>query len=57
LNPIMYITEGFRDAMLEHVWFYDKPEQTLIFWGLTFVTALIGITVFKKLRPWFADYI
>jgi len=55
INPAYYITQGYRDALIDHVWFWDKPEQTLIFWSITLVTFALGALVFRKLRPHFAD--
>lgn len=55
LNPMYYVTNGYRDAFYNHAWFFDRPTQTLYFWGLTIVLYLIGTTVFKKLEKHFAD--
>ena len=55
LNPAYYITQGYRDALIEHVWFWDKMGETYIFWSLTGVIFALGAIVFRKLRPHFAD--
>ena len=54
-NPAYYITQGFRDALIEHVWFWDKPKETIVFWMITIVFFVGGAIVFRKLRPHFAD--
>ena len=55
LNPAYYITQGYRDAFIYHVWFWEKPIEALIYWGLTLTFFVFGAIIFRKLRPHFAD--
>ncbi len=55
LNPFFYISEGYRDSMLNNVWFWENPIHTLYFWIVTIMIFAIGTMLFKKLRPHFAD--
>jgi teichoic acid transport system permease protein len=55
LNPFFYISEGYRDSMLNHVWFWEKPVLTLYFWLVALLIFAIGTALFKRLRPHFAD--
>ncbi|WP_422234014.1 ABC transporter permease [Sulfuricurvum sp.] len=55
LNPAYYITQGYRDALINNVWFWEKPIETLHFWIVTGMFFLLGAIVFRKLRPHFAD--
>jgi lipopolysaccharide transport system permease protein/teichoic acid transport system permease protein len=55
LNPVYYITQGYRDAFIYHVWFWEKPMETLQFWMITMTFFALGAVVFRKLRPHFAD--
>ena len=57
LNPIFYITEGYRNAFLNHQWFWQNWQWTLYFWCFTVVVFMIGAVVFRRLRPHFADVI
>ena len=57
LNPFAYIVDGYRDSIYLDVGFWEKPLQTLFFWIITLSVMLIGITVFKKLRPHFAEVV
>lgn len=57
LNPLVYIVNGYRDSFLYHVPFWDHWYQTLYFWGFTCVIYILGIIIFKRLRPHFADVI
>ena len=55
LNPLSYLVEGYRASVYGHVWFWEKPLQTLWFWAFTLIIALLGRNVFKRCRPSFAD--
>lgn len=55
LNPMYYVTSGYRDAFINKVWFFEHPYQTLYFWVLTAVVFMAGTVVFKKLKVHFAD--
>jgi lipopolysaccharide transport system permease protein/teichoic acid transport system permease protein len=55
LNPAYYITQGYRDSLINHIWFWEKPLLTLIFWAITGIFFALGAIVFRKLRPHFAD--
>lgn len=55
LNPLYYIVEGYRDALIHKVWFWENWKLSLYFWGFTVIVFFIGTTVYKKLRGHFAD--
>jgi teichoic acid transport system permease protein len=55
LNPMYYITSGYRDSFISGVGFWERPELTIYFWVLTIILFLLGTHVFKKLQPQFAD--
>lgn len=55
LNPVYYIVEGYRNTFLYHKWFWEEPHLTVYFWVLTLIIFGLGATVFRKLRPYFAD--
>lgn len=55
LNPMAYIINGYRDTFVNHVWFWEKGEVALYFWGTTAILLVVGIIVFKRLRPHFGD--
>lgn len=55
LNPLLYIVEGYRDALINKVWFWQKPELTIYYWCFTIVVFLLGTRIFEKLKLHFAD--
>lgn len=55
LNPLFYIIQGYRDATLTQTWFWNRPGLTIYFWAFVSVLFVIGTTVFRNLKPHFAD--
>lgn len=55
LNPVYYITSGYRDAFLDKVWFWEKGTWTIYFWVLTLAIGAVGTFTFKRLEKHFAD--
>lgn len=55
LNPMYYVVSGFRESMILGNGFWKKPRQTMYFWAITICICLVGLKVFKRLRPHFSD--
>lgn len=54
-NPMFYIVEGYRDSMINHIWFWQHNVLTIYFWLVTLFFFIIGALIFKRLRPHFSD--
>jgi teichoic acid transport system permease protein len=54
-NPLYYIVSGYRDALLNRVWFWERPGMTIYYWVVTILVMLLGTSIFRKLRIHFAD--
>ena len=55
LNPMYYIVNGYRDALINKIGFWEHPGMTVYFWALTLVLLFVGTGIFKRLRVHFAD--
>lgn len=55
LNPMYYIVEGYRDSLINKVWFWERFNQTICFWILTGAIFVGGAIIFKRLKVHFAD--
>lgn len=55
LNPANYIVEGYRDTFINQTWFWERGNDTLLFFSISTIFFILGAYVFKKLRPHFAD--
>lgn len=57
INPAYYIVTGYRDSIIMQVPFWSKPYEAAVFWILTLVILAIGISVYRRLRPHFAEVV
>ena len=55
LNPMYYIVNGYRDALYNNMWFWERPGMTAYFWIFTIVVFVGGMAIFRKLQQHFAD--
>ncbi len=55
LNPVYYLVDGYRMALIDHMWFWEHFYSTAYFWIFTVVMFLFGALVFKRLKVHFAD--
>ncbi len=55
LNPMYYVTAGYRDALIHKIGFWEHPGLTAWFWGITLFLLWLGVSVFQRLRVHFAD--
>ncbi len=55
LNPLYYIIQGYRDSMIDHVWFWERGMMSIYFWIVTLGMLWLGFSTFRRLRPHFAD--
>ena len=57
LNPMHYVVQGYRDSFLYAVPFTERLAEAGIFWATTVVFLMLGVFVFKRLRPQFPDLV
>lgn len=55
INPMYYIIQGFRDTFINHIWFWERNLETLVFWFISIIILFLGINIFKRLKPHFSD--
>ena len=55
LNPVFYIVNGYRSALLEKTWFWEDFYSTMYFWIVTVVVFGVGALIFKRLKVHFSD--
>jgi lipopolysaccharide transport system permease protein/teichoic acid transport system permease protein len=54
-NPVYYIVAGYRDLLLDNIPFWHEPKKAIAFMFFVFVLNLIGLAVFRRLRPHYPD--
>lgn len=57
LDPFIYVMEGFRDAIFNRGWFWEKPGYALVFWCFTLGVLIVAAHLHMKLRNQFMDYV
>lgn len=55
LNPMFYITQGYRESFIYFVPFWHHWQITFYYWGITGSIFMFGALIFLRLRPHFAD--
>jgi teichoic acid transport system permease protein len=55
INPVYYIVEGYRTSLFTHEVILDHPNLMLYFWIVNLLMLTVGLLLFKKLKPHFAD--
>ena len=56
-SPIMYIVNGFRDAMLFEVNFYEHPLRILFFWAFALILYMFGCNLQQRFKDKFIDLV
>ena len=55
INPMYYIVTGYRDSLINKVWFFEHFDMTVYFWMITAALFAVGTVIFKRLKVHFAD--
>ena len=55
LNPVTFITTGFRNCFINHVWFFEQPKRLLYFVIIAAIMLVIAIWTYKRLRKEIPD--
>lgn len=57
LNPLYYIVEGYRAALLGGSWYFMNWHYSLYFWCVVFGLLWIGAFLHLRFRAHFVDYL
>ena len=55
INPLVYVVQGYRNAVYGNGWFWQDIPGTIYFWVVTALFFVLGAFVFKRLKVHFAD--
>ena len=55
INPVTYLTNGFRNCFINQVWFWEQPKRLLYFVIIMALLLLLTIWSYKKLRKEIPD--
>ncbi|MDR3315913.1 MAG: ABC transporter permease [Coriobacteriales bacterium] len=48
-NPITFFVYGFRAALCDHYWVWEKPETLIAFVGVFLLTLIVALVMYKRL--------
>lgn len=54
-NPMYYVIEGYRGALIFNETVWPSATHTVFFWGTVTVVLVTGAYAFSRLKPEFAD--
>lgn len=55
LNPLHYVINGYREALIDGEWFFHHWVQMIWFWSITIFLLIFGKKLMRKLKLHFAD--
>lgn len=55
INPVTFISNGFRNCFVNEVWFFDQPKRLLYFIVIYACMAFLSLWAYKKLRKEIPD--
>jgi lipopolysaccharide transport system permease protein/teichoic acid transport system permease protein len=55
LNPMYYVVNGYRESFIYNDWFWNHLNEMLYYWIFVVAIMFIGVFIFGRLRPHFAD--
>ncbi|MEZ8516020.1 ABC transporter permease [Vibrio cyclitrophicus] len=54
-NPVYYIVKGYRDVVLDGTPFWYEPKKAILFLCFVIILNIVGLAIFRKLRPHYPD--
>lgn len=54
-NPVYYIVSGYRDTFIYKIGFWEDFGSAIYYWFIAILIFLIGLKVFNRFKPHFAD--
>lgn len=55
LNPLSFILEGYRDALLGRRWIWERREAACAYLMVTGAVWIFSVCLYRKVRPYLAD--
>lgn len=55
INPVTFLVNGFRNCLIDKVWFFEQPKELLCFIIVTILMLLLSIWAYKKLKKEIPD--
>lgn len=50
LNPVTYLIQGYRNTLINKIWFWQQPKRLLYFAIACLIMLIIGLWAYRKVR-------
>lgn len=55
INPVTFLTNGFRNCFINKIWFFEQPKRLLYFGIVLILMLLLSLWAYKKLKKEIPD--
>lgn len=55
INPVTFLTNGFRNCFINQKWFFEEPKRLLYFVIITALLLILAVWTYRKLRKEIPD--
>ena len=55
VNPVTYLVGGFRNCLINKIWFWEQPKRLLYFCIVTLILGILALWIYKKVRKEIPD--
>jgi len=55
LNPVTFIVEGYRNCLINKIWFWEEPNNLFYFVIILIILLALSLWTYKKLRKEIPD--
>ena len=55
INPVTYLTTGYRNCFINKVWFWQQPKRLIYFCIITLILLILSLWAYKKVRKEIPD--
>ncbi len=55
INPVTFVIEGYRNCLVNKVWFWEQPKRLMYFGIILLVLIIIAVWTYRRLRKEIPD--
>lgn len=57
INPVYYLVSGYRDSITGGRYFWERVDESVLFWVMNLILLVLGVVVYRRLKPHFAEVV
>lgn len=55
LNPVTYLINGYRNCLINKIWFWEQPKRLMYFCIITLILLVLALWAYRKVRKEIPD--